>query len=193
MSININNMKTKKLQNQIFKLINGIESSEKAKSRFMQIIAVIYGRKSEAYKIFKELINTPEKQLEMLRAPENHKYKSNFMVFCHIVVEDCIEQTQPEPSDTSADTPLYGYFAEIEKTSQRKPSLNGFDRKSDIALNVEERNLTNFLLSPQAKDCLTAEDCRKILSIWLMYPEFIFHPDEIEKVIKIFRTEWLKA
>lgn len=174
----------KEIQNQIFNLINGIESSEKAKNRFMQIVAILYGYKNEAYETFKELINTPEKQLEMLRAPENHKYKSNFMVFCHIVIEDYIEQAHSKSAKDSENFLPYGYLVEIEKASRQKAGITGFELKQGSELNIEEKGLTRFLLSQLAKECCTAADYRKILSVWLMYPELIYDQDKVSEVIQ---------
>ncbi len=178
-------MKTKELQNRIFNLINGIEASEKAKKHFLGIISVIYGHQSIAYQDFEALITDPQKQLEMLRAPDNHKYKSNFMVFCHVVVEDYIEQALSSSSKDSSGFLPYNYFVEIEKASQHKAGIIGFELKRCSALNIEETGLTRFLLSPLA-DCLTDVEYRKILSVWFMYPELIFHADKVGEVINHF-------
>lgn len=170
----------KEIQNQIFNLINGIESSEQAKKHFLQVMTIIYGQNSKAYNDFQELIATPEKQLEMLRAPESHKYKRNFMVFCHIVVKDYIEQALSESAKDSAGFLPYGYFAEIEKASQHESDLF----KCRTALNTEENALTRLLLSQLAEGCFTAADYRKILSVWLMYPELIYDQDKVAEVIQ---------
>lgn len=185
-------MKTNELQNRIFNLINGIEASEKAKKRFFSIINVIYGGNSKAYQDFEELIAIPEKQLEMLKAPESHKYKSNFMVFCHIVMEDYIEQALSASSEDPSCFLPYGYFLEIEKISQQKPGLTGVELRYCSPLDIEEQGLTRFLLSPQFEGCLSATDIRKILSIWFMYPELICHPDKVAEIINLFRIKGLK-
>lgn len=181
-------MKTNYLQHQIFSLINGIEISEKAKKRFFDVIAVIYGSKSEAYQDFEKLIANPEKQFEMLKAPDNHKYKNNFMVFCRIAVKSYMEQELSRSSENSTGFSFYNYLAEIEKAVANKPGIAGFGLQYDIALNAEEDKLTFFLLSQQAESGISAAGIRKILSIWLMYPELICNQNRAENVVKSLRS-----
>lgn len=192
------------LQTQIFRLINGIESSKNAKERFLGIIGILCGRDSKNYKMYSQLISDPRQQLEMLQAPESNEYKNNFMVFCHIVLEDYITQVAPDTPEQEKEGPqnktpekdllLYHYFTEVEKASQYKPRITGFDLQKFPALCSEEYSLIRRILEkgkdddPQIEYKFTAANYRQLLTVWLLHPELICYPIEIEKIIKLFRS-----
>lgn len=190
------------LQTRVFRLIDGINASKRAKERFLGIIGILSGRNSDNYKIYKQLTIDAEQQLEMLQAPESNDYKNNFMVFCHVVLEDYIAKVAPDTPEEETIGPknqipekdllLHRYFSEVEKTSQYKPRIIGFDLQKFTELHTQEYSLIRRILndgkdhSPQIENTFTAANYRQILTVWFMYPELICYPAEIEKIVKLF-------
>lgn len=192
------------LQNQIFRVIDGITASKKAKKHFSGIIGTTHGCLSDGYKQLMRLTEDSREQLKTLRSPENeeNKFKMFFMVYCHIVLKDYIEQVAPDTPEEDTDGPkhkipekdllLYRYLSEVEKTSQHKPRIIGFDLQKFTELHTHEYSLIRRILStgkedePQIENNFTAANYRQILTVWFMYPELICYPTEIEKIVKLF-------
>ena len=190
------------LQNQIFRLINGIKTSKKTKEHFLGIVSVLSGRNSENYEKLKQLIEKPILQLELLQG-ENDECHDLFMVYCHTALESYIEQTSPEtPQDEDEliiNTPekdwlLHEYFSEMEKATQHRLGLIGFNLRAYPNLHDKEYMLLRRLLKKDVSNASLAEytynkaNYRQLLTAWFMYPKLIFYPEEVEKVIKLFTT-----
>ena len=193
------------MQNKIFRIIDGIQVSEKAKKHFSGIIGTTHGYLSEGYNTLMDLTENPHEQLAMLRATEKETLKNKmfFRVFCHIVVKDYMQQVAPDTPENKEnigpksqipekDLLLYSYFSEIEETSQHTPRILEFDLSKFPNLNREEYSLIRRILdngkedSPQIDYNFTAANYRQILTVWFMYPELICYPSEVEKIVNLF-------
>ncbi len=192
------------LQNKIFRVIDGISASKKAKKHFSGIIGTTHGCLSDGYKQLMLLTEDSREQLATLRSPENdeNKIKMFFMVYCHIVLKDYMEQVAPDTPEEDADGPkhkipekdllLYTYLSEVEKASQYTPRIIGFNLQKFTELHTQEYSLIRRILStgkedePQIENNFTAANYRQILTTWFMYPELICYPTEVEKIVDLF-------
>lgn len=196
------------LQDRIFRITDGIQTPAAAKKSFLGIMAVRMGREHKIYQDFSRIVINPEQQLELLQATDKNPYKQDFRVFCHIVLKTYIRQTarkdgfEASSNQTPEEDPLFElYFKEVEKCSQETPSLLDIAQIKTrfTTLRSLEYSLVKHLLSAEenpvdsaAAQKTTAADYRRILTVWLMYPELIYFPEEIDKLVSLFETEKLK-
>lgn len=174
----------KTLQRIIFDAIKGIFIPPAAAQRFLTIMQVRMGRDHEVYKQFEQILNSSDLQWEMLQAPENHKLKNDFNILCHVVLKSYFETACPKNKE---EVLLSDYFIELEKRTHEHLRLFSFAQKK---LNFTELKF----LEEEVIDCLNAEEnadllpvCRRsLLSAWLMYPEAMYNPRQIEKIVKNF-------
>ena len=196
------------LQDRIFRITDGIQTPADAKKSFLGIMAIRMGREHKVYKDFSRIVIDPEQQFELLQATDKNPYKQDFRVFCHIVLKTYIRQAarkedaEAPSNQTSEEDPLFEhYFKEVEKCSQETPNLLDVVQIKPrfITLRSLEYSLIKRLLStgenpadPVVAKEMTAADYRRILTVWLMYPEFIYFPEEIDRIVSLFETGELK-
>lgn len=190
-----------KMQNDILRIIGSVKMSKKAQKHFLGIIGVMFGQEHPDYKLFEELTQDGRVQLEMLRAGETYKYRQQFQVFCHIVLTDFIKQVNDENQKENLDGPKHNipekdlllehYFSEIEKASQHSFRLVGFDESKFEKLKQLEYSLLRRIFphqdatDPIVETEFSAGNYRQLLSVWFMYTQFIFYPDEVQKIIEL--------
>ena len=190
--------KIEKMQDDILRIIGSVQMSKEARSHFLGIIGVMFGREHPDYKLFEELTTDEHIQLDMLRAGEAYKYKQQFQVFCHIVLTDFIKQVAqenktefegPKNNIPEKDILLEHYFQEMEKASQHSFRLVSFDENKFVELKNLEYSLLRRIFphhdsgDPIIETEFTAGNYRQLLTVWFMYTQFIFYPEEVEKII----------
>lgn len=203
-------METKQttMQNDILRIIGLIDASKQTKEHFLGIIGVMFGREHPDYGLFLDLCKNSRTQAEMLNASENYKYKQHFQVFCHIVLKDYINQVSSKPSAEDTEGPkknipekdilLEHYFREIERASQHKMRLIEPDKNQFVELRNLERSLMRRIFphhdeaDPINDTEFTAANYKQLLTVWLMYPNLIFFPDEVQKIIEQCKTGIIK-
>lgn len=195
--------KIETLQDDILRIIGSIQMSKEARSRFLGIIGVMFGREHPDYKLFEELTTDEHIQLDMLRAGDAYKYKQQFQVFCHIVLTDYIKQVAkehkiefegPKNNIPEKDVLLEHYFQEMEKASQHSFRLIGFDESKFVELKNLEYSLLRRIFphhdsgDPIIETEFTAGNYRQLLTVWFMYTQFVFYPEEVQKILNLCKT-----
>ncbi len=198
-----------KMQDDILRIIGSIQMSKDASAHFLGIMGVMFGREHPDYKQFEELTRDEHVQMGMLRKGESYKYRQQFQVFCHIVLKDYIYQVAEEfnsepqegPKDNipEKDILLEHYFREMEKATQHSFRLIGFDENKFVELKKLEYSLLRRIFphhdegDPITNTEFSAGNYRQLLTVWLMYTQYIFYPEEIEKLIELCKNGIIKV
>lgn len=187
------NVNVEELRYRIFRIADGIRPSSEAIKDFLIIMCVRMGKEHKIYRDFTQIVSDPQQQLKLIKAPETHKYKGDFRVFCHIVLKDFIRKTLEHSAEK--DLLLQNYFTELEKCSQEKPRLFGLNDvkyRFDTLRNLEYCILRRILgenneLSASAD--FSPSDYRQLLTAWLMYPELLYSLEDISQIVLLFETK----
>lgn len=192
-----------KLQDDILRIIGSVQMSKEARSRFLGIIGVMFGREHPDYKLFEELTTDEHIQLQMLHAGDSYKYKQQFQVFCHIVLTDYIRQVNqdnktemegPKENIPEKDILLEHYFQEMERASQHSFRLINFDESIFTELKKLEYSLLRRIIphhngdDPIIETEFTAGNYRQLLTVWFMYTRLVFYPEEVQKILDLCKT-----
>lgn len=197
------------LQNDILRIIGAVQMSKEARSHFLRIIGVMFGREHPDYKLFENLTYDEHIQTEMLKSGEGYKYRQQFQVFCHIVLTDFIKQVKKESASEQREGPkdnipkkdilLEHYFTEMEKASQHRTRLVEINKEQFAELKKLEYSLLRRILphndggDPITETEFSAGNYRQLLTVWFMYTQFIFYPEEIQKVIELCKIGKIKV
>ncbi len=203
-----NRVAIEKMQNDILRIIGSIKMAEKTKKHFLGIIGVMFGQEHPDYKLFEDLVCDEHVQVQMLRADENYKYKQHFQVFCHMVLSDIIKQVSedykiepevgPKSNIPEKDILLEHYFREMEKASKHRSYLLGFDESKFAELKKLEYSLLRKIFphhdesDPIVETEFSVEHYRQLLTVWFMYTQYIFYPEDIQKVIELCKNGTIK-
>lgn len=192
-----------KLQDDILRIIGVIQMSKEARRHFLDIMGVMFGQEHPDYKLFEELTSDQHIQQQMLRTEDTYKYKQQFKVFCHIVLKDFIKQVNqddkteiegPKENIPEKDILLEHYFQAMGKASQYSFSAINFDESKFTELKKLEYSLLRRIIphhdggDPVIENEFTLGNYRQLLTVWLMYTQLIFYPQEVEKIINLCKT-----
>lgn len=199
----------KNLQDEILRIIGSLQMSKDARAHFLGIIGVMFGREHPDYKLFENLTQDGQTQIEMLRSGENYKYRQQFQVFCHIVLKDFIHQVQqgletspqdgPKDNIPEKDILLEHYFSEMEKASQHSFRLVNFDESKFLELKKLEYSLHRRIFphhdegDPIIETEFSAGNYRQLLSVWFMYTQHIFYPEDVQKLVDLCKRGIIKV
>ena len=196
------------LQDDILRIIGSVQMSKEAKVHFLSIIGVMFGREHPDYKLFEELTTDEHVQKQMLRAGENYKYRQQFQVFCHIVLTDFINQVNaenltetegPKENIPEKDVLLEHYFMEIEKASQHSTRLVELNKEQFTDLKNLEHSILRRIFphhdegDPMVETEFSAGNYRQLLSVWFMYAQFIFYPEEVQKILELCKNGTIRV
>lgn len=179
----------KETRERIFKILGKISFSNECEKELLGIIGVINDRRHKNYLFVVDLFNDLEKQKEMVFSNCNHKMRREFKVCYHQLLVYYLKNTKNET--------LRNYFIEIENASMQRPSYN-FDINRFEALRPLEYVIECNMRPEEEQGSLdamelTPEECRQLLTIWLIYPKFIFYPEKIEEILVFFETAQLQV
>lgn len=188
---------------EIMRVLGKIDFPKPCSRQFLSIMGVLVGHEHLAK--YQEMIDNPEKQLEMLNAHESNKEKKHFMVLCHILIKDYIKKMQegchycgPNNEKPQKDVLLEDYFEQIRIASEYRPGIAGFKKEKFPEIQKLENSIIRRIFprnmegDPKTDTELTSGNYRQLLSVWLLYPNLIFYPEEISKVIDLCKTGKIK-
>lgn len=104
-----------------------------------------------------------------------------------MVLESYVEQLllkakSPEGRSSTRAYHLYKYVSEVEKVSQHKPGMFGFQLRNFPELIHAEYHLKKDICKGKKP---TPEETKMLLSVWQMYPEIIYNPEDIKTILEL--------
>lgn len=188
---------------EIMRVLGKIDFPKPCSRQFLSIMGVLVGH--ENLEAFQEMIDNPKKQEEMLDAPETEAEKKHFMVLAHILIKDYIKKMKegchycgPDNEKPQKDVLLENYFEQIKIASEYRPGIAGFDKEKFPEIKKLENSIIRRIFPRNQGDDptpdveLSSGNYRQLLSVWLLYPNLIFYPEEISKVIELCKTGKIK-